>query len=72
MSGAGETLARVVAALDSAGARHMVVGSFASTLHGEPRTTHDVDLVVQMGREELERFVAALPEERLWRQVGAD
>lgn len=30
MSGASDTLRRTVAALDAAGARHMIVGSFAS------------------------------------------
>jgi hypothetical protein len=62
MSGAGETLRRVIAALDAVGAEHMVVGSFASTFHGQPRTTQDIDIVVRMGVTQLERFVAALPE----------
>lgn len=32
-----------VAVLEAAGIPHMVVGSFASTAHGEPRTTRDLD-----------------------------
>lgn len=62
MSGAAEALARIVAALDAAGVPHMVVGSFASAFHGEPRTTQDIDVVVRIGPAELERLLAALPE----------
>ncbi len=43
-----ELLSRVVAALDSAGIDYMVTGSIASSLHGEPRSTHDVDLLVSI------------------------
>lgn len=39
-------LARVVALLDDAGVPFMVAGSFASTAHGLPRTTQDLDLVI--------------------------
>lgn len=35
----------------------MLTGSLASSLHGEPRTTHDVDLVVVITREQLELIV---------------
>jgi hypothetical protein len=51
-------LARIVAALDSAGIPHMVAGSFASTFHGDARTTQDVDLVIDPSRDALQRFVA--------------
>ncbi len=44
----GSALARIVASLDAAGIPHMVAGSFASTFHGEPRTTHDVDIVIDL------------------------
>lgn len=41
-------LARIVAALDGSGIPHRVAGSFASTFHGEPRTTHDIQLVIDL------------------------
>ena len=41
-----ELLATVACELESAGIEYMLTGSFASSLHGEPRATHDVDLVV--------------------------
>ena len=62
MSDGATTLRRVIDALDSVGAKHMVVGSFASTFHGEPRTTRDIDIVVEAGAAEIARFVAALSE----------
>ncbi len=54
-----DLLAAVVAALDSAGIDHMVAGSFASTYHGEPRMTQDIDLVIDPDEQSLARFVAA-------------
>jgi len=61
MNSARETLARVAAALDSADVNYMVVGSFASTLHGEPRTTQNIDIVIEADAGKLDRFVKALP-----------
>jgi len=60
---AARSLARVIRALDSVGARHMVVGSFASTFHGEARSTQDVDVVIEIDPGGLERFLDALPED---------
>ena len=42
----GGLLARFVALLDAADVPFMVAGSFASTAHGMPRTTQDLDLVI--------------------------
>ena len=46
MSQAG-LLRAAVALLDAAGIPYMVVGSYASTFHGEPRMTRDIDLVIE-------------------------
>ena len=43
-----ELLRKVIRVLDGAGIEYMVTGSIASSLQGEPRTTHDVDLVVDI------------------------
>jgi hypothetical protein len=53
-------LGRIVAALHASGIPHMVAGSFASTYHGEPRATHDIDLVIDPSREQLRSFVEGL------------
>ncbi len=39
-------LERLVRLLDAAGVPFMITGSFASTAHGLPRTTQDLDIVV--------------------------
>ncbi|MGB4442509.1 MAG: hypothetical protein WBJ62_09855 [Coriobacteriia bacterium] len=41
-------LTEAVRALESAGVRYLLSGSLASSLQGEPRATHDIDLVVEV------------------------
>jgi hypothetical protein len=41
-----DLLKRVIGALEDSGCEYMVTGSYASSLQGEPRLTHDIDLVV--------------------------
>jgi hypothetical protein len=59
--GAGDFLARLAAKLTAAGVPHMVVGSFASSFHGVPRSSQDLDLVIDPEPESLRRFLADLP-----------
>ena len=56
-------LGRIVSALGAANIPHMVVGSFASTFHGVPRATHDIDIVVEADRAKLDQLLAALSDE---------
>lgn len=56
-----ELLKRVVGALLSAKARYMLTGSYASSLQGEPRLTHDIDLVVALGPQASDLLVAEFP-----------
>jgi len=62
----GALLAAIVGALDAAAIPHMIVGSFASAFHGEPRTTQDLDLVIDPTGDQLERLLAALDPERFY------
>lgn len=59
-------LRAILAALDAARIPHMVVGSFASTAHGEPRTTRDLDLVVDPRLEQLDELLGALDPEHFY------
>ena len=52
-------LRKVAGALEHHDIPYMIVGSFASTFHGEPRTTQDLDLVIDPTAESLQRLVAA-------------
>jgi hypothetical protein len=56
----GELLATVVGLLDRAGIAYMVTGSLASSYHGEPRATRDVDIVIDPDPDSLAPFVEML------------
>lgn len=51
-----------VAPLSDIGVRYLVTGSVAATLYGEPRATHDIDLVVDLSAEGRDALRAAFPE----------
>jgi hypothetical protein len=49
-------------ALETAGVRYAIGGSWASTAFGEPRFTNDVDILADFDEINLERFLVVLPE----------
>lgn len=55
----GVTL-RVTAILEKLDVPYLVGGSLASSLHGEPRATQDVDIVADLKLEHVEPFVSSL------------
>jgi hypothetical protein len=59
-------LRETVELLDSIGIPYMVVGSFASTAHGEPRSTQDLDLVIDPTPTQLDKLVAGFDMERFY------
>jgi hypothetical protein len=69
--GAGDFLARLTVKLTDAGIPHMVVGSFASSFHGVPRSSQDLDLVIDPGPDSLQRFLADLPAADYYADAGA-
>lgn len=52
----------LLAALDGAGIRYLVVGGVAVGFHGEVRYTKDLDLLLAIDRENVATLVAALRE----------
>ena len=52
----------VLRALEQAGVRYLVVGGVAVVLHGYLRTTLDLDLVLQLDRDNLERALKVFGE----------
>jgi hypothetical protein len=52
-------LAEVVRVLEVSGVPYLVTGSVASSLQGEPRATHDVDIVVDLAKEQAKSLLAA-------------
>src|SRR5512147_1364154 len=49
--------------LNRAGIRYVVSGSVAAIFYGEPRLTHDVDFVVFLKTDDIQRLLAAFPVE---------
>jgi hypothetical protein len=54
------TVDRVARALDAAKAPWAIGGSFASSVHGEPRATNDIDFVALLRIDTVSAFLAAL------------
>lgn len=71
MTGQGGLLARISRLLDEAGIEHMVVGSLASSFHGEPRQTLDIDIVIDPDSAGIRRFLDGLDREAFYADAGA-
>jgi hypothetical protein len=56
-----ELLKLVVGVLDHLGIGYMVSGSLVSSLQGEPRATHDIDVVVALKRSHVKLLPEAFP-----------
>lgn len=56
-----EFLTKLVRWLESGRIEYYLTGSLASSIHGEPRATHDIDLVVSMSPEAVRELAAAFP-----------
>jgi hypothetical protein len=52
--------------LNQLGIRYMVTGSVASMAYGEPRLTHDVDIVIEIARDQCQRFGDLFPGEEFY------
>lgn len=62
---------RVTAALRDAGINYMLTGSFASAYHGSPRSTQDIDFVIEADLEKIEALVRLLPPDQWYVDRGA-
>lgn len=47
--------------LNESGVRYIISGSVAAILYGEPRLTHDVDLIVFLRNEEIKGLIEMFP-----------
>jgi len=56
-----ELLKKVIKALEDAKLEYMVTGSVASSLQGETRSTHDIDLVISVQKSAVKKLVKAFP-----------
>jgi len=56
-----ELLGKVVRTLEQLDIGYMITGSIASSLQGEPRSTHDIDIVVSLPQSKAHALAAAFP-----------
>jgi hypothetical protein len=66
-----DLLKHVVATLEGARVEYMITGSIASSLQGEPRSTHDLDVVVAIREIDVGAVLAAFPRPRFYADEGA-
>jgi hypothetical protein len=55
-----------ISSLNELGVRYMVTGAVAIVIYGEPRLTHDIDVVVDLNRGDAEKLVKAFPSEEFY------
>ena len=56
-----ELLKKVVQVLEKAKIQYMLTGSIASSLQGEPRSTHDIDIVIDIQKTSVKELVEVFP-----------
>lgn len=56
-------------ALEAAGIPYMVTGSFVSAVHGVPRATHDIDIVIAPTAEQLVSLLRQFPESEYYAEL---
>ena len=66
-----ELLRYAIRVLEAQGVAYMVVGSFASMAYGEPRVTHDIDIVVQLDAGQADRLCEAFPAPEFYGSTAA-
>jgi len=54
-----DLLIEVARTLDGAGVGYLLTGSFVSSLQGEPRATHDIDLVIEVDMRAIDALTGA-------------
>lgn len=64
-------LARVAKVLDRTGIAYMITGSFASAYYGAPRSTQDIDIVIEASAQQLQTFGNSLPSDEYYLDVHA-
>ena len=56
-----DLLAKVIQILDAGKIEYMLTGSYVSSLQGQPRSTHDIDIIVAIKKTQVSRFAKSFP-----------
>lgn len=57
---------RLISPLNAIGARFMITGSVAATFYGEPRNTNDVDIILFLKSDLVQKLIEVFPEEEFY------
>lgn len=52
--------------LDTFGIKYMVTGSVAVIVYGEPRLTHDIDMIIELKRKNIPDLIDAFPDSEFY------
>ena len=66
-----DLLIHTIGTLDRAGIEYMLTGSIVTSLQGEPRSTHDLDVIVAIRTQHVAALLAAFPRPRYYLDEGA-
>ena len=61
-----ELLTAFITPLEESKIPYFVTGSVASIFYGEPRLTHDVDVVIHLSQKDMKRFSSFFPLEKYY------
>lgn len=56
-----ELLVQTIQVMDRHNIKYMLTGSYASSMQGQPRSTHDIDIVVEVSMTQVHDLMAAFP-----------
>jgi len=56
-----ELLKQVIQVLNKIGIEYMITGSTVSSLQGEPRATHDIDIIIVIQKSQAMKLIKAFP-----------
>ena len=56
-----ELLKKVVLFFNETSTAYMLTGSIVSSFQGEPRSTHDIDMIIQISIENADRLIQHFP-----------
>lgn len=56
-----ELLKKVINVLNETGTGYMITGSIVSSLYGEPRSTHDIDILVAIQKPFIKKLLESFP-----------
>lgn len=55
-----------ISRLNGAKVKYMVTGAVACIIYGEPRLTHDIDMVIELNMEDAEKIIETFPSEEFY------